>query len=354
MSILLAILVFGLIVLIHEFGHFIVAKKCGIGVLEFSIGMGPRLCSFVKGETRYSLKILPFGGSCMMLGEDQEESDPRAFNNKSVWARIAVIAAGPVFNFILAFVLALVIVSYIGYDAPVLSGVMEGFPAQEQGMQAGDTITEVNGHKVRVYRDVQLELFKNQDRPVTVEYTREGESGTETQTAVLTPEYSEENQAYMLGIQVSPYRTPTASVGETIKYSLYEVQYVIKSVVKSLAMIFQGDVGREDVAGPIRMVSIIDETVEVSRSYGLETMLLNLCNLCLMLSANLGAMNLLPIPALDGGRLVFLILEALRGKPIDQEKEGMVHMAGMVFLMGLMVFVLFNDVFMIFFHRGMK
>ena len=146
--------------------------------------------------------------------------------------------------------LALVIVSYIGYDAPVLSGVMEGFPAQEQGMQAGDTITEVNGHKVRVYRDVQLELFKNQDRPVTVEYTREGESGTETQTAVLTPEYSEENQAYMLGIQVSPYRTPTASVGETIKYSLYEVQYVIKSVVKSLAMIFQGDVGREDVDAP--------------------------------------------------------------------------------------------------------
>ena len=120
MSIIVAILVFGLIILIHEFGHFIVAKKCGIGVIEFSIGMGPRLISFTKGETRYSIKALPFGGSCMMMGEDENDSDPRAFNNKPVWSRIAVIAAGPVCNFVLAFVLALVIVSYVGYDAPVL------------------------------------------------------------------------------------------------------------------------------------------------------------------------------------------------------------------------------------------
>ena len=145
MSIIVAVLVFGLIILIHEFGHFIVAKKCGIGVIEFSIGMGPRLCSFTKGETRYSIKCLPFGGSCMMMGEDENDSDPRAFNNKPVWSRIAVIAAGPVFNFILAFLLALVIVSYVGYDAPVLSGVMEGFPAEEQGLQAGDVLTKVNG-----------------------------------------------------------------------------------------------------------------------------------------------------------------------------------------------------------------
>lgn len=118
MSIIVAVLVFGLIVLIHEFGHFIVAKKCGIGVIEFSIGMGPRVWSFEKGETRYSLKLLPFGGSCMMLGEDENESDPKAFNNKSVWARIAVVFAGPLFNFLLAMVLGIIIVHAVGFDSP--------------------------------------------------------------------------------------------------------------------------------------------------------------------------------------------------------------------------------------------
>ena len=142
MSIIVAVLVFGLIVLIHEFGHFIVAKKCGIGVIEFSIGMGPRVWSFEKGETRYSLKLLPFGGSCMMLGEDENESDPKAFNNKSVWARIAVVFAGPLFNFLLAMVLGIIIVHAVGFDSPTLTDVQPGFSAEEQGMQAGDVITK--------------------------------------------------------------------------------------------------------------------------------------------------------------------------------------------------------------------
>ena len=156
MSIIAAVLVFGLIILIHEFGHFIVAKKCGIGVVEFSIGMGPRLWSTEKGETRYSIKAFPFGGSCMMLGEDENESNPKAFNNKPVWARIAVVAAGPIFNFILAFVFGIIIVRSVGYDAPQLVDVQEGFPAQEQGMQAGDIITRLNNEPVVVYRDITL------------------------------------------------------------------------------------------------------------------------------------------------------------------------------------------------------
>lgn len=156
MSMIAAVLVFGLIVLIHEFGHFIVAKKCGIGVIEFSIGMGPRIWSIQKGETRYSLKILPFGGSCMMMGEDENDKDPKAFNNKPVWARIAVVAAGPIFNFILAFLFGIIIVRSVGYDAPQLADVQEGFPAQEQGMEAGDIITRLNGEPVVVYRDITL------------------------------------------------------------------------------------------------------------------------------------------------------------------------------------------------------
>lgn len=352
MSILVAILVFGLIILIHEFGHFIIAKKCGIGVLEFSIGMGPRLCSFVRGETRYSIKVFPFGGSCMMLGEDENESDPRAFNNKSVWARIAVIAAGPVFNFILAFLLALVIIHTVGYDSPKLTGVIDGLPAKEQGMQAGDVIMRLNKEPVVVYRDVTMYMYMHPSEPVDVEFKRTLESGaTEVRTVRLVPRYSEEYNSYMLGIQTSGYRQPVTGIGDTLKYSAYEVVYWIKTAIKSIGMMLRGQVGAEDMAGPVRMVSIIDETVEETRQYGVETMLLSLANLCVLLSANLGVMNLLPIPALDGGRLAFLVVEALRGKPIDKEKEGMVHMAGMALLMCLMVFVLFNDIAMLFFKR---
>ncbi len=346
MSLILAILVFGLIVLIHEFGHFIMAKSCGIGVVEFSIGMGPRLVSFVKGETRYSIKALPFGGSCMMVGEDDNESEPKACNKNSVWARIAVIAAGPVFNFILAFVFALVIVSWVGYDSPQLIGVEEGFPAQEQGLQEGDIITRLNREPVVIYRDVTLYMMMHPTDPVEVTYLRPGKDGAPDQTgkAILTPKYSEEYGSYMLGISVSALRRPTESLGETLKYGAYEVVYWIKGAIKSIGMMLQGQVSRNDVAGPVRMVGIINETVDESMTYGWDVTLLNLINMCVLLSANLGIMNLLPIPALDGGRLLFLILEVVRGKPIDKEKEGMVHMAGMALLMCLMILVLFNDI----------
>jgi len=350
MSMIVAVLVFGIIILIHEFGHFLVAKKCGIGVVEFSIGMGPRLCSFVKGETRYSIKVLPFGGSCMMLGEDEEDTNPKAFNNKPVWSRIAVIAAGPVFNFILAFVLALAIIHAAGYDPAELTGVLDGFPAKEQGMQAGDVITRLNRERVVVYRDVAMYMYIHPSDPVTVEYRRTLEDGTtQVRTAMLTPKYSQEHGGYMLGIQTRGYRQAAHGIGETIKYGAYEVVYWMKTVVKSIGMMFRGQVGAQDMAGPVRLVSMIDETVQETRQYGLWTMVLTVANLCVMLSANLGVMNLLPIPALDGGRLVFLIVEALRGKPVDKEKEGMVHMAGMALLMGFMVFVLFNDIAMLFF-----
>lgn len=352
MSIIVALLVFGLIILIHEFGHFIVAKKCGVGVIEFSIGMGPRLFSFVKGETRYSIKILPFGGSCMMMGEDENDSDPRAFNNKSVWARIAVIAAGPVFNFILAFILALFIVGYAGYDAPVLPGVVDGYPASEQGMQAGDEITKLNGRKVHFFREIQMYLYMNPGKALDVEYRRPSAdgSGTETYSAHIIPKFSEESNTYMMGIGTNVYRTEAASLWDIVKYSAYEVEYSIKTTIDSIGMLVGGKLGKDDIAGPVRMVSVIDETVEETKGYGIMITLLTLANLCLLLSANLGVMNLLPIPALDGGRLVFLIIEVFRGKPIDKEKEGMVHMAGMVFLMGLMIFVLFNDITTLWFH----
>lgn len=345
LSILAAILVFGFIVLFHEFGHFLLAKLNGIGVLEFSVGMGPRLISFVKGETRYSIKILPFGGSCMMMGEDGEDTDQRAFNNKSVWARISVIAAGPVFNFILAFILGTMIIACLGYDAPKLEGVLDGYPAQEAGLQAGDVITKINNKKITVYRDVSLYMYLNPGEPLDVEFRRDGV----VQKTHMIPKYSQESQAYMMGIQVERERTRVTSPLEGLKYGAYEVQFCVTSTFDSLKMLVTGRLkANEAVAGPVRMVSIIGDVVEESSAYGMFDLMINLANLSMILSASLGIMNLLPIPALDGGRLVFLIVEAFRGKPIDREKEGMIHMAGMVVLMMLMVVVLFNDIWNLF------
>ena len=338
MDIVIALLIFSLIVIIHELGHFLLAKKNGIGVIEFSLGMGPRLLSFVKGETRYSVKILPVGGSCMMVGEDGESDDEKAFGNKSVWARISVVAAGPAFNFILAFVLSLIIVGNIGYDAPVIGGIMEGYPAETAGLQAGDVIVRMNGEKINLYREVSLYVQLHQGETVKMVYERDGK----TETVTIEPKRSESG-AFLMGISSSGARTKGNAL-DTIRYSGYEVSYWIKTTVKSLGMMLQGQVKADDVSGPVGIVNIIGDTYEESKQDGILYVILNMLNISILLSANLGVMNLLPIPALDGGRLVFLVIEAVRGKPVDPKKEGLVHFIGFIALMALMVFVLFNDI----------
>lgn len=343
-DIIIAILLFGFIVLIHEFGHFLFAKLNGIGVVEFSIGMGPRLCSVVRGETRYSIKILPFGGSCMMVGEDEQQADPKAFNNKPVWARISVIAAGPIFNMILAFLFAFVIVSVQGHDYPVISEVMDNFPAAETGLEPGDQITTINKQKISSSRDISLYFMSHPGETVTISYRRD-EGGNQIQgTTKITPVYVEERQSYMIGIGFTPWQ-PVSSAGELVSCSAYEVKYCVSTTFASLRMLVQKQVAVDEaVSGPIGIVSMVGQTIESGREQGPMAVLYYLSYWILLLSSSLGIMNLLPIPALDGGRLVFLILELLRGKPVDPEKEGMVHMAGMMVLMALMVLILFNDV----------
>lgn len=334
-----AILVFSLIVLIHEFGHFLLAKLNGIGVIEFSLGMGPRLFSFEKGETRYSVKALPFGGSCMMLGEDEDINAENAFQNKSPWARFSVIAAGPVFNFILAFLLAMVVVGYTGYTEPVISGVMEGFPAEAAGMQAGDRIVELNGKKIVEYRDISLHNLIHPGETVEIIYERDGiEYGV-----VLEPQYSEEDGAYLMGILAAGGKKADG-IGDLIFRAAYEVKFQIEATLQSLKMLFGGRFTADDIGGPVKIIAMVGDTVEAVKPAGFVIIMLNLMNISIILSANLGVMNLLPIPALDGGRIFFILLEILRGKPIDKEKEGMVHMAGLMVLMAFMIFVLFNDI----------
>ncbi|MDF2544298.1 MAG: hypothetical protein K0S47_4016 [Herbinix sp.] len=422
MNIIIAILIFSLVIIIHELGHFLLAKKNGITVTEFSVGMGTRIVSFVKGGTRYSIKLFPFGGSCMMLGEDESVEDEGAFHKKGVWARISVIIAGPIFNFILAFILALVVIGIVGVDPSRINGVTEGSPMAEAGLKEGDMITNINGSTIRLGREIEsffmfeplsekqlnityerdgekhevtvkpklvesylmgchystdnaeivsltetfplyeagvqlgdvivgvngtevsngTELSKYFDehplsnQPVTLTYRRDGKDNTITISPKL---YSE----YTLGWDYNVYREKVSPL-KVIGYSAYEVKYWIVNTIKSIGHMIRGKVGLNEISGPVGVVNIMNEIYEGTKEYGIGVVLLELINFTILLSANLGVMNLLPLPALDGGRLVFHLIEVVRGKPVAREKEALVHMIGMVALMVLMVFVLFNDI----------
>ena len=341
MSYILALIIFSAIVIFHELGHFLLAKWNGIEVIEFSLGMGPRLLSHVWGDTRYSLKLLPIGGSCQMVGEEEASDSEGAFGNKSVWARIAVVAAGPVFNFILAWVLALIIVGSVGYDNTMVD-IIPDSAAAEAGMEDGDQIISINGSRTWLYREVSLYSSLHQGQTATVVFERNGEK----QTVVLTPKQSDTG-AYLYGFSRTVQREKGGAL-ETVGYSCAEIRYWLKATVESLKMLIGGQVGLEEMSGPVGIVSTIGDTYKESRIDGWYYVTMNMIMIAILLSVNLGVMNLLPIPALDGGRLVFLILEAIRGKAIPQEKESMVHFAGFVLLMGLMAVILFSDLHKLF------
>lgn len=341
LNILLAVLVFSLLVVTHELGHFLLAKKNGVGVPEFCIGFGPKLLRFEKGGTEYSLRLIPFGGACIMEGEDEDSEAENAFPKKSPWARLSILAAGPFFNFLTAYLLAVIILGAVGIDKPYLSAVSEGTPAAEAGLSEGDLITGINGKTIKSYRDVSL-FFMNYDgkEEITVRYERDGETGETT----FLPAYDEARNTYYMGVSVYTYRRPADSAPEILGLGFHEVKYWMEYTLSSLRMLFTGQVPVTELSGPVGIVSVVNDVVEESKTDGAFYVFLNLANISLLLSVNLGVMNLLPFPALDGGRILFVLVELIRGKPLPTEKEGLVHMVGMVLLMLLMVFVFYNDV----------
>ena len=425
MKIIIAILVFSVIVIFHELGHFILAKKNGIAVTEFSLGMGPRLWSTQRGETRYSLKMFPIGGSCMMVGEDDDDASEGSFNKASVWARISVVAAGPVFNFILAFLFAMIITSVVGYDPAKILLVEEDSPAAEAGLQEGDIITSFQGKSISIGRDYELytTLHGIQDERISLTYERDGKEQEISFEANSTTKYmlgysyspgedqeaeivsvsldgavmeagvqagdvirgingvqihsAAELEAYMTEhpldgsqvtldverngkaqtIAVTPkmtkqvdtgficnlYREKTNFIG-VLKYSAIEVRYWISSTIESLLMLVKGQFTVRDLSGPVGIIDVIGDSYEEAKSEGTTMVIMQMLYWAILLSANLGVMNLLPIPALDGGRLIFLLVEAITRKRVNPNVEGMIHFAGFVLLMVLMVFVMFNDV----------
>ncbi|MCM1145193.1 MAG: RIP metalloprotease RseP [Blautia sp.] len=343
-TVILFIIIFGIVVISHEFGHFLIGKRNGIRVLEFAVGMGPTLFSFQKGETKYSLKILPIGGACMFDGEDgmateNGDTDEHTFLAAGVWARIGTIFAGPFFNFLLAFVFSLILVAFNGADRPVIQKITADSAAEEAGILAGDEILRMNNERIRLYREVSLISALNQGESMTLQLKR----GDEVLDVTLTPRYSETDGRYYIGLSGAG-ELIQCNPAQVFQYGVYEVRYWVKATYKSLLIMLRGQAKKEDVSGPIGIAQFVGDAYEEVKPYGISSVIFTMMNIVVLLSVNLGILNLLPLPALDGGRLVFLFLEVLRGKPISPEKEGIVHFAGLVVFMILMVFVMYNDI----------
>ena len=339
MNIVIAIILFSLIILFHELGHFLLAKLNGVQVNEYCLGLGPSIVGFQKGETYYSLKLFPFGGACMMEGEDEESNSNRAFGKKNVWQRFSIVFAGPFFNFILAWLLSLIILGAAGIDYPTIYQIQPASPAAEAGIEGGDTILKLDNKRIHFYREISVYTYFHEGEEILVTWEHDGE----TFSASVTPRFDEESGRYLFGFQGS-YGRQKASGPEVFKNSFFEMKYWITTTLQSLGKLVTGQLKMNDLAGPVGIVKTIGDTYTESRSDGAFYVFLNMLNMAVLLSANLGVMNLLPLPALDGGRLVFFIIEAIRGKRLDPQKEGMVHYVGLILLMVFMVVIMGNDI----------
>ena len=336
--VLLAIVMLGIIVTVHEFGHYLVGRLCGIGILEFSVGFGPRLLGFERKGIQYSLRAIPLGGYCAFLGEDEKNDDPRAMNNQPVWKRFVTVLAGPFMNFVLAFVVCAIMLNayFIAETYPTVDQVMAGMPAESAGLQAGDEILEVNG--VALTHDsagvsLMLRTMQSGDlaQPIELVVERDGERLDYRMTAV--PVEEDGATRYQIGIV---FASRTYNFLESIREAGSYMAETTGMMLDSLKnLIFKGE-GLEDTAGTVGIIAVVAQRAR-------EGMYMVLW-LMYIISLNLGIMNLLPIPALDGGRLLFLIVEAIRRKPIPPEKEGAVHAVGMLLILGLFVVLTYHDI----------
>lgn len=332
LSIVGALLVLTVLVFVHELGHFYAGKKLGFRIDEFAIGMGPVVCSKEKNGTRFAIRALPIGGLCAFHGEDEGVSDPECFNAQPVWKRMIVVLAGPFMNILLAVVLAVIILMTYGEYMPKITDFTgENTPAEAAGIQEGDIITEIDGKSITYYAECTDYIQQADHAGIEVTVRRGGSDVTLTARDIYDPE----SGSNRLGIYISPERLRYGLL-EAATNSVRYTCYIVKEMFKVLGGLFTGSVTSDDVAGPVGTISIIGQAVRA----GFEVVL----RLGVLISINLGIMNILPIPALDGGRFLFMVIEAVRGKPIPPEKEGMIHMAGLVLLFSLMILLTVMDV----------
>jgi regulator of sigma E protease len=352
------IIIFMVIVIAHEGGHMIIAKANGIDVAEFTVGVGPKLFGFHIKDTYYSLRALPFGGACIFAGEDELEDDEEKekeekenialiddkekgyFKNAPVMARIATVLAGPVANVLLAYILGLIVVFVCGEILPVIGDVAEDYPAYEAGLRAGDKIISINGERILNFDEIRLMTITDANKEWNIVYERDGERYETTLTPLKT------TQGTFIGVTSTDAETGKSLA--VFKYSFYEVRFWLKATFKSLKMLFTGKLTLDDVSGPVGIAQVIDTTIDSTIEYGAPTVVINMVNLALLLSVNLGVMNLLPLPALDGGRLIMYIIELITRKKVPEKVENVITIVGFALLMLLAVVVFINDIFKFF------
>ena len=347
--ILVGALIFGVLIFVHELGHFLTAKACGVRVNEFALGMGPAILKKQKGETLYSLRCLPFGGFCAMEGEDEASDDPAALENKGFWAKLLIFAAGALMNFLAGIVIILCL--YMGAKAfitPVIADFAEGCPLQET-LQAGDEITAIDGERIYVFSDVNMLLGMGQDDRHDLTILRNGEEMELFGVLMPQQEYTDKNGSVYTGYGLN-FAVKQATFGDRLRVSFANAADFVRIVRLSIKMLLTGQAGVKDVSGPVGIVTIITDVGQSSASTSAAAR--NIAYLAAMIAVNLAVMNLLPLPALDGGKIFFLLINALCmlvfRKKIPQKFENYVHIAGFVLLMLFMLAATFHDVWKLF------
>ena len=349
--ILAAILIFGVLIAVHELGHFLAAKLCGVQVNEFSIGMGPAVWHRKKGETAYSFRVLPIGGYCAMEGEDGGSDNPRSFDKAAWWKRLIILAAGAAMNFLIGVVLMVIVCLPIKQTVvPVIAGFEDYATVNgEKGLQAGDRIVEVDGEKIYTYSDFSLILSLNPGDVHDITVRRNGETVVLKDFLLEKHEVTLENDSTALRYGMN-FTLSTPSFLEKLGMAWNQSLDTVRLVRLSLQMLFGGKVGIQDMSGPVGIVSEMSKVAAASDSK--VTALLNMLYFGGFIAINLAVMNLLPIPALDGGRIVCLLItvvvEAVTKKKINPKYEGYLHGAGMILLLALMAIIMFKDVIFLF------
>ncbi|WP_306488030.1 RIP metalloprotease RseP [Agathobaculum sp.] len=337
LQIILAILAFGMLVIVHEFGHFITAKRGGVQVNEFWIGMGPTLLKKQHNGTLYCLKLLPFGGACVMEGEDSESDNDHAFGKASLPRRMLIVAAGALMNFLVGFLIVLAVIQPNGPNGGYIVSTIDSVDpastaAAAGGLQAGDEILEVDGYNILLRSDFEMALSRGMNTTYEVVVRRDGEKVT-LPAVVLEATIEGEDGRKMIGLT---FAEQPDSIGMHVNMAVRTSLNYARLVWVSLGMLVSGQVGVDQLSGPVGVASVMATTASYSISAFLQ--------LVAFISINLGVMNLLPLPALDGGRLVFLIIEGIRRKPVPAKYEGYIHAAGLMLLLALMVYVTGQDI----------
>ena len=337
MGIILTILLFGVLIFIHEFGHFITAKLSGVKVNEFALGMGPVIWKTRKKDTQYALRLLPIGGFVSMEGEDEESEEEGSFSKARVWNKILIVTAGALMNLILGFLLLVIVVSQQSAIGTTTIARFEEGATSSQLLQVDDKILKINGSSINIDYDIIHTMMRDSDGSVDMVVLRDGQKVELTGVPFSTEQMEDGTVTTTLDFKVYGREK---TVGGVLRQAFFYTGTVAKLVWTSLIDIVTGKFGINQLSGPVGVASAVGE----ASSMGLSSFLM----LAAFITINLGVLNLLPIPALDGGRLLFLLIEAVRGKPVNPKYEGYVHALGFVLLFGLMIVVTFNDIVRLF------